>query len=309
VNNDCLAVLKELVDEARPKCAEGEVASYIPELATVSRDTLGISIHRIADTPVSTGDCDYLFTMQSISKVFTLILALIDRGESYVFDKVGMEPSGDDFNSMLKLELVEPGKPFNPMINAGAITITSLIEGTSPDMKLERILSFVRTVAGDDSIGYNHRVYLSETATADRNRSLAYFLKHNQILEGSVDEHLEVYFKHCSIEVTCAHIARLGMILANRGMDPLSGKQLIPERYVQIAKVFMTTCGMYNVSGAFAIKVGIPAKSGVSGGIMALVPGSMGIGVIGPALDDKGNSIAGVHMLEALSSRWNLSIF
>jgi glutaminase len=301
--------LQEIVRDARRYCDAGRVADYIPELAKASKHTLGVTVYPIHQPPVSAGDCGTRFTMQSISKVFTLLIALMDNGEEKLFERVGMEPTGDNFNSMVKLELVEPGKPFNPMINAGAITVSSLIHGRSPAEKVERILSFIRKLAADDSICVDEAVYRSEAATADRNRSLAYFLKHNQVIEGDVEQHLEVYFRHCSILVSCEHIARMAMILANGGVDPASGESLIPPRYVQIAKVFMTTCGMYNASGEFAIKVGIPAKSGVSGGILAVVPGRMGIGTIGPALSDKGNSVAGVYMLQQLSARWQLSIF
>lgn len=303
------AMINEWLEEARTYGRKGKVADYIPELAKANPDTLGLCIHRLGEPPLEAGDCECPFTMQSISKVFTLILALMDQGIDKVFSKVGMEPTGDNFDSMVKLELVEPGKPFNPMINAGAITISSLIAGSTPDERFGRILAFVRQLAGDDTVGVNLAVYESEAATADRNRALAYFLKHNKVLEGDVEAHLDVYFRHCSIEVTCRHVARMGLVLANRGKDPDTGIQLIPERYVQIAKVFMVTCGMYNASGEFAIKVGIPAKSGVSGGILALVPGIMGIGVVGPALDDKGNSVAGVHLLQKLSEEWKLSIF
>lgn len=303
------AKLGAWLEEARAWCREGRVADYIPELGNASSDTLGLCVYPVQDPMIAVGDTESFFTLQSISKVFTLILALMDQGESKIFDRVGMEPTGDNFNSMIKLELVEPGKPFNPMINAGALTISSLIQGDTAEERFERILSFICRLAGDVSIGYDHKVYESEKATADRNRSLAYFLKHNKVVEGDVESHLDVYFKHCSIQVCVSHVARMGMILANRGKDPATGLELIPERYVQIAKVFMTTCGMYNASGEFAIKVGIPAKSGVSGGIMALVPGKYGIGVIGPALDKKGNSVAGVQLLEKMSREGSLSIF
>lgn len=232
---------------------------------------------------MSAGDHGLSFTMQSISKVFTLLLALIDQGEEGVFRKVGMEPTGDDFNSMLKLELVEPGIPFNPLINAGAIVISSLIQGKAPEEKIERILAFFRKLTDDPSLTYNETVYRSESATAHRNRSLAYFLKDNQVLTDDVEDVLEVYFKHCSVEVSCRHVARMALVLALNGKDPSTGEELIPRRFVQIAKTFMITCGMYNASGEFAIRVGLPAKSGVSGGIMTLVPGRCGIGVISPS--------------------------
>jgi glutaminase len=301
--------LPDWVELSRRVSAHGSVASYIPELKDSPSDALGIAIHSLDGQAVESGDVGLSFTMQSISKVFTLLLALIDQGEQAVFHKVGMEPTGDDFNSMLKLELVEPGKPFNPFINAGAIVISSLILGNTPTEKAERILSFIRQLAGDSTLAVNESVCRSESRTANRNRSLAYFLKDNKVLDDDVESTLDVYFRYCSIEVNCRHIARMACVLANNGRDPLSGLELVPRRYVQIAKSFMITCGMYNESGEFSIKVGIPAKSGVSGGILAVVPGQFGIGIVGPALNKKGNSIAGMHLLKQLSDRYDWSIF
>ncbi|NTZ17060.1 glutaminase A [Paenibacillus naphthalenovorans] len=309
--NQLAQKLPEWLEASRSVTSQGRPASYIPELGHAPADALGITVMDGSGRVVTSGDCGLRFTMQSISKVFTLILALMDRGEEGVFQKVGMEPTGDDFNSMLKLELVEPGKPFNPLINAGAIAVSSLIHGVTPAEKTERILAFFRELADDASLTYNEAVYRSESSTAHRNRSLAYFLKDNQVLTEAdeVEEILDVYFKHCSIEVTCRHVARMALVLAMNGTDPLTGRTLIPRRYVQIAKTFMVSCGMYNASGEFAIRVGLPAKSGVSGGIMTLVPGRYGIGVIGPALNDKGNSIAGVHLLQSLSVHFDWSMF
>ncbi|WP_020617493.1 glutaminase A [Paenibacillus daejeonensis] len=299
------------LEESRHAASEGKVADYIPELAHAPADALGCTLIDTNGNTVTAGDCSLSFTMQSISKVFTLLLALMDRGEERVFNHVGMEPSGDDYNSMLKLELVEPGKPFNPLINAGAIAITALIKGDSTDEQFTRIRDFFRTIAGNPDIDYNHGVYTSEQQTAHRNRSLAYFLKDNDVLsdDTEVEDVLDVYFRQCALEVNCEQLARMGMVLANGGFDLVTGQELIPYRYVQIAKTFMVTCGMYNASGEFAIQAGIPAKSGVSGGILALVPGRYGIGVIGPSLNRKGNSTAGLHLLQKLSAQYNWSIF
>ncbi|MCZ8517119.1 glutaminase A [Paenibacillus filicis] len=299
------------LEESRKQAAFGQVAAYIPELAKAPADALGISILDGAGHEIAAGDSGLTFTMQSISKVFTLLLALMDNGEEAVFRKVGMEPTGDDFNSMLKLELVEPGIPFNPLINAGAITISSLIHGATPAEKVERILAFFRELSGDSGLEIDEAVYRSESATAHRNRSLAYFLKDNEVLgeEIDVEQVLDVYFKHCSVLVTCRHLARMALVLAYNGTDPITDKPLVPRRFVQIAKTFMVSCGMYNASGEFAIHVGIPAKSGVAGGILALVPGRYGIGVVGPALNDKGNSTAGVHLLRTLSESNGWSMF
>ncbi|UUZ84247.1 glutaminase A [Paenibacillus sp. P26] len=301
--------LPEWVEQSRKQSVHGQVAAYIPELASAPADALGITIVNGLGREITAGECTLPFTMQSISKVFTLLLAFMDNGEEGVFRKVGMEPTGDDFNSMLKLELVEPGIPFNPLINAGAIVVSSLIRGASPDEKMERILAFFRELADEPSLSIDENVYRSESATAHRNRSLAYFLKDNQVLDDEVEPVLDVYFRHCSVRVTCRNLARMALVLAYNGTDPIRGKRLVPRRFVQIAKTFMITCGMYNASGEFAIRVGLPAKSGVAGGIMALVPGRYGIGVVGPALNDKGNSTAGVHLLQTLSEANDWSIF
>ncbi|SFE18346.1 L-glutaminase [Paenibacillus catalpae] len=297
------------VEASKVRSAYGKTASYIPELAKAPQHALGIHLIDTTGTAVSSGDCSLSFTMQSISKVFTLILALMDNGEEAVFQKVGMEPTGDNFNSMLKLELVRPGIPFNPLINAGAIAISSLIHGKDSAEKSSRILSFFQALAGNDTLTYDMDVYRSESDTANLNRSMAYLLKDNGVLEGQVEEVLDVYFHHCSIQVTCSDLARMALVLANNGTDPVTGVTLIPRRYVQIAKTFMITCGMYNASGEFAIQVGLPAKSGVSGGILTMVPGRLGIGVVGPALNVKGNSIAGVHLLETISRELDWSLF
>ncbi|MDQ0060870.1 glutaminase A [Paenibacillus harenae] len=307
--NQLRKMLPQWVEESRRHCFDGKVASYIPELSKAPIEALGIHILDGRGNAVSAGDCELSFTMQSISKVFTLILALIDNGEEAVFSKVGMEPTGDNFNSMLKLELVQPGIPFNPLINAGAIAISSLIAGESSLDKSARVLRFFQLLAGNDSLDYDYDVYRSESETANLNRSIGYLLKDNGVLEGDVEDMLDVYFRHCSISVTCSDLAKMALVLASNGKDPLSGKKLIPRRYVQIAKTFMTTCGMYNASGEFAIQVGLPAKSGVSGGILTMLPGRYGIGLVGPSLNRKGNSIAGVELLQKLSQQLDWSLF
>ncbi|WP_238996507.1 glutaminase A [Paenibacillus pinistramenti] len=297
------------VDTSRQESIHGRVATYIPELSKAGRDLLGIHIINGEGRISEAGNTDHRFTLQSISKVFTLILALMDHGEAAVFSKVGKEPTGDNFNSMMKLELIQPAIPFNPLINAGAIVISSLIKGNTVEEKSARILQFFRKLAANDKLGYDEDVYRSERETGHLNRSMGYFLLDKGILEGEVEEVLEVYFRHCSIQVNTADLARMALVMAFNGQDPLSKEQLIPKRYVQIAKTFMITCGMYNGSGEFAICAGMPAKSGVSGGILTFVPGRLGIGVVGPSLNAKGNSIAGVHLLERLSKAFEWSIF
>lgn len=301
--------LHRAVKEHRQYTIDGTVANYIPELGSADPQTLGITLVQLDGSTYSAGDCTISFTLQSISKIVSLLLALMDHGPDTVFEKVGKEPTGDPFHSIAKLELMRPSRPLNPMINAGAIAVTSMIKGDDPDDKIERLLQLTRRLTRSDNVKVNERVYLSEKKTADRNRALAYFMRENGTIHGDVEEILDVYFRQCAIEVHCSDLACMGAVLANEGRDLLSNQPVVPAEYARIVKTFMVTCGMYNASGSFAIDVGIPAKSGVSGGILALVPYRMGIGVIGPALNQYGNSVAGVRLLESLSKQWDLSIF
>ncbi len=301
--------MRKILDKNREKIQYGNLPTYIPELNKAKKDALGIYISMLDGTEVGAGDYEYKFTIQSISKVITLLIALEDRGPEYVFGKVGMEPTGDAFNSMMKLEIVRPSKPFNPMINAGAIAVTSMIKGNTQAERIKRIMDFFKLVTQNPDLRINESVYMSEKQTGDRNRAMAYFMKDVGIIETDVEESLDLYFKQCSIEVTCKDIARIGLFLSNDGKLQSTGEQLISPTYSRMAKAFMVTCGMYNASGEFAINVGIPAKSGVGGGIMAVAPGKMGIGVLGPSLDEKGNSIAGREVLKDFSDEFNLSIF
>lgn len=301
--------LRQLVEEAKKYTKDGEVANYIPELGKARRDTLSIAIHYPDGRCISAGDVDKKFTLQSISKVISLALVLMDRGYRYVFDRVGMEPTGDPFNSIVKLETVAPAKPLNPMINAGALVVTSMIKGNSVEERFKRLLGFIRELADDNEISYSEVVAHSEFETADLNRALCYFLKQHSIITEDVEMLMDLYTKQCSIEMNCLDLARIGVIFANDGVDPLNDKRIMPDDIARICKTFMVTCGMYNASGEFAIKIGIPAKSGVSGGIMGAVPGKFGIGIFGPALDKKGNSIAGIKLLELLSRNYRLSMF
>ena len=195
------------------------------------------------------------------------------------------------------------------MINAGALAVTNMIKGASIYDKLSRLLSFIHALTGNDTIGVDEYVAQSEYETADLNRSLAYFMRQHGVITGNIEHLLELYTKQCAISVDCQDLARIGFVLANEGKDPYTGIGLIPTDVARIVKTFMVTCGMYNASGEFAIRVGIPAKSGVSGGILGAVPYGIGIGIYGPALDEKGNSIAGMKLLEQLSKEYNLSIF
>jgi len=300
--------LEELIQKKRKETELGNVASYIPELKNVNKNNLGIYISDISGNSFFSGDHNEYFTIQSISKIITLMLAIIDNGEEYIFSKVGMEPSGDPFNSIKKLETSTMKKPANPFINAGAIVITSTIKGRNKDDKFQRILNFTRKISEDNSLDVNYKVYCSEARTGDRNKALAYFLKGQGIIEESVPDSLDLYFKQCSIEITAKHLATIALFLARNGKNS-KNEQIIDSNIVKIVKTLMYTCGLYDESGEFAVKIGIPSKSGVGGGILCVVPGKMGIGVYGPALNEHGNSLAGISLLENLSSKFNLSIF
>lgn len=302
-------LLENIIDNNRIWTDKGKVATYIPELGKVDSKALGISIITLDGEEYKAGDYNTRFTIQSISKVVTLMLALIDNGMEEVFSKVGVEPTADAFNSIINLEARNPQKPLNPMINSGAIATVSLVHGKNGDDTFNRILDFTRKITGNPNININRDVYESEMKTGSRNRSLAYFMKSTGVIEQDVEEVLDVYFKQCSIEATCSDIAKIGAVLAGDGTLPWTGERILSRNMTRIVKTIMVTCGLYDESGKFAVEVGIPAKSGVGGGILAAVPGRMGIGVIGPALDSKGNSIGGIRVLEELSKELDLNIF
>lgn len=304
--------MKDLLDKlVKKNIAEtkmGTVASYIPELDKAKKDALGLYIIDVNGNEYCSGDWDTKFTIQSISKIVTLMLAILDNGEEYVFSKVGMEPTGDPFNSIKKLETSSRRKPYNPLINAGAIAIASMIKGKDVRDRFQRLLDFFRKISEDETLDVNYKIYCGESETGNRNRAMGYFLKGDGIIEGNVEDALDIYFKQCSIEVTAKTLAKIALFLANNGKLS-NGETVITPRIATIVKTLMVTCGMYDSSGEFAVRAGIPSKSGVGGGILSVVPGKMGIGVYGPSLDKKGNSIAGVLLLEDLSSELNLTIF
>lgn len=303
-------LLATLVDKNKIYGKQGKLASYIPALLEADPESLGICVVELSSgREFYAGECDEKFTIQSISKVVGLILALGDNGRENVFRKVNVEPTGMGFNSIVNLEVRDQNRPYNPMINAGAIVTTSLIYGKSKEEKFERIIEFMRRATNNPNISLNEEVYESEKMTGDRNRSLAYFMKSNKILEGNVEDILDIYFKQCSIEVTARDLARFGAVLANDGIAPWNGQRLMSRDVCRIAKTIMVTCGMYDASGEFAVEVGVPAKSGVGGGILATVPRNYGIGIYGPALDKKGNSIAGLRLIKDLAEELDLSIF
>ncbi|WP_097026991.1 glutaminase A [Clostridium peptidivorans] len=303
------SILKSIIEDSRDSTKLGQVATYIPELAKGDRDALGACIFDVNCDSILEGEYKTKFTIQSVSKVVILICALIDNGKDEVFSKVGSEPSSDPFNSLLKLEINENHKPLNPFINAGAIVCTSLVSGDNGIEKFSRIHNMMKKLANNDDIDVNYSVYNSEKLTGNTNRAIAYYLKGANIIEKDVEDILDAYFKCCSIEVVVEDVAKIASVIANNGVAPWSNERVIPEEVNRIVKAIMTTCGLYDTSGTFSVNVGIPAKSGVGGCIMAVVPNRMGIAVVGPALDKHGNSVGGVKVMEDLSRKLSLSIF
>lgn len=272
-------LLETLVEKNKKYGNDGQLASYIPALLEANPNDLGVAIVDVEGRKYYAGQCEKNFTIQSISKVVSLILALGDNGRTNVFKRVDVEPTGDGFNSIVNLETKDKKRPYNPMINAGAIATTSLIYGEDGEDKLERIIKFMRKATNNPNISINEEVYVSERRTGDRNRALAYFMKSNGMLQGDVEEILELYFRQCSIEANAIDLAMFGSVLANDGVTPWNGERLMSRETCRIVKTIMVTCGMYDASGEFAVHIGIPAKSGVGGGILATVPRRMGIGV------------------------------
>jgi glutaminase len=300
-----LAHLQQLHGELS-QLNDGEVANYIPELAKANPDWFGICIVTANGGVYEVGDSQQTFTIQSISKPFVYGLALEDHGRAEVHAKIGVEPTGDAFNAIS----LEPGtgRPRNPMINAGAIASTGLVEGMTPDIRLQRILSMFGLYAGRE-VEVDARVYASESETGHRNRAIGHMLRNFGILGTEPTPIVDTYFQQCSILANCRDLAMMAATLANRGLNPLTGKQAIRGEYVESVLGVMGTCGMYDYAGEWLHDVGLPAKSGVAGGIIAVLPGQLGIGVFSPRLDSHGNSVRGIRVCEALSQHWDLHLF
>lgn len=297
-------LLGETANTARVMSAQGKVADYIPELALVSPDLFSISCFLRSGELIETGDTTHSFTMQSISKIIALSFAIEQFGVQTVFRHVGMEASADSFNSLMRIEMTS-SKPSNPFMNAGAIAVCSLIYKAFKEHSLERLLDFFMDITGI-ATSVNEAVFASEKRSADRNRALAYFMKSMGLLHGSVEEILDLYFRLCSLQCTTRELAVIGETFAEDGFSTATGKVVLGHETVTTVLGLMSSCGLYNGSGEFAVRVGIPGKSGVCGGVLAVVPGRMGISVFSPALDEKGNSVAGVKALELLSEKLNL---
>lgn len=302
-------LLEQLLEECRQYTALGKVATYIPELSKADPNHLGIYVLGSNGQSACAGNYSQKFTIQSIIKPILLLQALMDNGEAFVRSRVGVEATGKPFDAINVTDETLRSTHLNPMVNMGAIAMCSLIQGDSYEKKFQRLLALTRRLAGNPDIDIDEKVYLSEKATGNKNRALAFLLKANNLLDGDVEEVVDMYFRVCSICVDCRDLAHIASVLSNHGKEIHTEQRLFPRRYASYVNAVLMTCGMYDGSGDFAINVGVPAKSGVGGGIMAVVPTSMGIGIFSPALDSKGNSVAGIKLLEQLSKRLYLNIF
>lgn len=303
-------LLESIYKKAAPETKASTVAQYIPELAKANPDDFGIALYDATGTLYACGASSQKFTIQSISKAFALLVTLETVGPDKIFSLVGKEPTGDPFNSIIRLETSSHRKPFNPFINAGAIVISSMLPGDTPEDRVTVLRTFLATLLDKqlEEITYNNAVFLSEKATGARNRAIAWFLKELKLIDGAVDDALDTYFMQCSIMLSAEELAKIGLILAFDGIHPVSKQRFFSENSAHICKSLMITCGLYDGSGEFAVQTGIPAKSGVGGGIIGAVRDRMGIGTFGPALDIHGNSAAGLAALRLLSEALDLRV-
>ena len=292
-------LLDGILDKSRIFIKDGAVASYIPELKKSNPEKLGICVVTCDDSFYYAGDYEFDFTMQSIIKPIILLLALMDNGEEAVRKLVGVEATGKPFDAFNYSDQALKSDHINPMINAGAIALCTLINGNTYEEKFSRLLSLVRKLAGNSRLEMDENVYLSEKLTGNKNRALAHMLKAYGMIDDNVEDVLDLYFRACSVKINSFDLARIACVFANKGKLH-TGEKVFDKNYAKYINAVLMTCGMYDGSGEFALNVGIPAKSGVGGGIMAIVPGRMGIGICSPALDNKGNSCAGIKALEML---------
>ncbi|CAK9085193.1 Glutaminase [Durusdinium trenchii] len=282
---------------------EGKVADYIPELAQANPNDFGISLCTVDGQTIEVGDCQKMFTIQSASKPFTYGLAIEDHGCEAVLQKIGVEPTGEAFNSIVLDET--SNRPFNPMVNAGAIATADLIKGTDYPDRVKRMLATFARYCGRE-IFVDNAVFLSERTTGHRNRAMAHLMRNFGMVGDKFEESLELYFQQCSLLVHAHDLAVMGATLANGGINPVTQEQAVSTETVKYILSIMLSCGMYDYAGEWAFRVGLPAKSGVGGGIVAVVPGVLGIGLYSPLLDDKGNSRRGVEACIELSRRFGL---
>lgn len=306
---DFSAILNEIAEDVKPFLRKGRVADYIPALATADPGQFAISLTLFDGTQFSTGDSERLFSIQSISKVFSFTLALKHAGKG-LYNRIGFEPSGNPFNSLVQLEY-EQGKPRNPFINAGAINVCDALISYFGDQEtaFSEVLSFIRSISDNRAIAANETIAGSELKYGYRNIALASLMKSFNNLENETEQVVRMYSKLCSVEMNTKSLARAMLYLANHGTDPVTGVNYINSSQAKRINAVMLTCGHYDASGDFAFNVGLPAKSGVGGGIAAVVPGVMGITVFSPGLNPQGNSLAGTMALELFTDKTGYSIF
>ena len=298
------ALLGGALEEVRP-LTEGAPAGYIPELATVDVDQLALAVVGPRGRVWSAGDDEALFTIQSMSKPFVLALALSERGRDAVLSKVGAEPSGEPFNA-ISLE-AGTGRPANPMINAGAIATTGLIPGDSVAERTGRILGLFSRFAGRE-LEVDESVYASESATGDRNRALAHLLRSYSVIDAPVDVVVESYFRQCSVLVSVRDLAVMAATLSFGGFNPVTAERVVDEPVARDVLSLMASCGMYDFSGEWLLRVGLPAKSGVSGGLLAVAPSQFGVAAFSPRLDRHGNSVRAIAVVEQLAERLGMHL-
>lgn len=303
---DYKEVLEQIESEVQPFLGQGEVADYIPALKTVDATKFGMAVCTVAGDEYIVGAADELFSIQSISKTLTLTLALDCLGKD-LWTRVGRKVSGNAFNSIIQLEY-DKGIPRNPLINAGALVVSDCIISQYGNAK-KTILKFVKKQAGNQAVEYDYEIAESEKKHGYRNAALANYMKSFGNIDNEVDEVLDVYFHQCALSMNCKDLARAMLFLANNGVSPITTETIISQNQAKKINSLLLTCGMYDAVGDFAYRVGLPAKSGVGGGIVAIVPGQMSICVWSPALDKNGNSFVGSKALELFTSITGCSIF
>jgi len=303
---DYKTVIDRIYNEVLPYRGQGKVADYIPALAKVDPRQFGMAVETLSGDTITKGDATTTFSIQSISKLFTLAMVMKHKGEK-LWTSVRTEPSGNPFNSLVQLEY-EKGIPRNPFINAGALVVTDRLMDIYPKPK-EAILDFVRELCGSEDIYYDSQVALSEREHADRNMALAYFIKSFGNIHNDVDSLIDVYCHQCSIAMNCVDLARSVLFLANRGVNPANNKRVLTESQAKRLGAILSTCGFYDESGDFAFRVGLPGKSGVGGGIVAYLPGNLAISVWSPELNPYGNSLMGIEALERFTTDISSSIY
>jgi glutaminase len=302
------APLRDVLREMHTRIAkndEGRVADYIPELAKANRNWFGITIATTDGQIFEVGDCHQLFTIQSISKPFVYGMAIGDQGLDHVLSKVGVEPTGEAFNAIVLDE--DSNRPFNPMVNAGAIATADLVKGKDFPERVSRLLAMFKRYCGRD-VYMDNSVFMSERMTGHRNRAIGHLMLNFGMVGKQIEETLELYFQQCSVLVNSRDLAIMGATLANGGVNPMTRERAIEDRYVKYLLSIMLSCGMYDYAGEWAYRVGIPSKSGVAGGLVGVIPGRFGIGIYSPPLDSKGNSVRGIQVFQELSERFGLHI-